>query len=84
MASVRMVDGPAKHRGNQGHQVLAIVQGPQAPGEPALDDALSQAISEAAYYRAEARGFEPGHEVEDWVEAERQVAGANEPVANTH
>jgi hypothetical protein len=27
-------------------------------------------IAENAYYRAERRGFEPGHEVEDWLAAE--------------
>lgn len=30
-------------------------------------------ISEAAYWRAERRGFEPGHEVEDWLAAEAEV-----------
>ncbi len=29
-------------------------------------------VSENAYYRAQARGFAPGHEVEDWVAAEEQ------------
>jgi hypothetical protein len=32
-------------------------------------------IAEAAYYRAKQRGFEPGHELEDWVEAESEVMG---------
>ncbi|MCF1184989.1 DUF2934 domain-containing protein [Marichromatium gracile] len=30
-------------------------------------------IREAAYYKAERRGFAPGHEREDWVEAEREI-----------
>jgi hypothetical protein len=30
-------------------------------------------IAEAAYYRAERRGFAPGHEVEDWLDAEREI-----------
>ncbi len=30
-------------------------------------------IHEAAYYRAEKRRFTPGHEVEDWAEAEREI-----------
>jgi hypothetical protein len=30
-------------------------------------------IAEAAYYRAEARGFEAGHELEDWLDAEREI-----------
>jgi hypothetical protein len=30
-------------------------------------------IAEAAYLRAEQRGFEPGHEVEDWLAAEQEI-----------
>lgn len=30
-------------------------------------------IAEAAYYRAERRGFAPGHEIENWVAAEAEV-----------
>jgi hypothetical protein len=30
-------------------------------------------IAENAYYRAERRGFLPGHEMEDWLAAEREV-----------
>lgn len=30
-------------------------------------------IAEAAYHHAEARGFEPGHELEDWLAAEAEV-----------
>jgi len=30
-------------------------------------------IAELAYYKAESRGFEPGHEMEDWLEAEREL-----------
>ncbi len=33
---------------------------------------VSAKIAECAYYKAESRGFEPGHEVEDWLEAEQQ------------
>ena len=29
-------------------------------------------IAEYAYYKSESRGFEPGHELEDWLEAERK------------
>lgn len=32
-------------------------------------------IAEAAYFRAKERGFEPGHELEDWIEAESEVMG---------
>lgn len=34
---------------------------------------LNQRIATTAYYLAEARNFEPGHELEDWLQAERQV-----------
>lgn len=34
-------------------------------------------IEEAAYYRAKQRGFEPGHELEDWVQAESEVMRRN-------
>lgn len=30
-------------------------------------------IAEAAYFRAEKRGFAPGHEREDWLAAESEV-----------
>ena len=31
----------------------------------------TQAIAQIAYYKAENRGFEAGHDVDDWLEAER-------------
>jgi hypothetical protein len=34
----------------------------------------SRAVAEAAYYRAEARGFVPGYEEEDWIAAEAEIA----------
>ena len=34
---------------------------------------LQKLISEAAYFRAKQRGFEPGHELEDWIQAEAEV-----------
>jgi hypothetical protein len=30
-------------------------------------------VAQAAYYRAEKRGFAPGYELQDWVEAEAEV-----------
>ena len=29
-------------------------------------------IAELAFYKVENRGFEPGHELDDWIEAERE------------
>jgi len=31
-------------------------------------------IAEGAYYRAERRGFAPGHELDDWLAAEAELA----------
>jgi hypothetical protein len=30
-------------------------------------------IAELAYYKAESRGFQPGYELDDWLEAEREA-----------
>jgi hypothetical protein len=34
---------------------------------------LEQRIAVAAYYRSERRNFEPGHELEDWLDAEAEL-----------
>ena len=36
-------------------------------------DVRHEQIAQAAYFRAERRGFEPGHELEDWLAAESEV-----------
>jgi len=38
------------------------------------DEERNRRIAIAAYYRAERRGFAPGGELEDWLEAEREVS----------
>ncbi|MGR9087684.1 MAG: DUF2934 domain-containing protein [Gammaproteobacteria bacterium] len=35
--------------------------------------AIRMMISEAAYFKAKSRGFAPGHEEEDWLEAEKEI-----------
>jgi len=46
------------------------------------------AIAREAYYRAERRGFEPGHELEDWLAAEaefnRLVSGGAKTLGPGH
>jgi hypothetical protein len=37
------------------------------------DEDRLEMIASNAYYRAERRGFLPGHELADWLEAEREV-----------
>jgi Protein of unknown function (DUF2934) len=45
-----------------------------APAKARISDETRRAmIAESAYLRAERRGFAPGHEVEDWCAAEREV-----------
>jgi hypothetical protein len=43
------------------------------PPPKASPEARQALIAKAAYYRAERRHFEPGHDVEDWVAAEAEV-----------
>ena len=31
------------------------------------------AVAQAAYFKAQQRGFAPGHELDDWVEAEHEL-----------
>ena len=33
----------------------------------------AEAIAEIAYYKAEKRGFEAGYDLDDWLEAEREL-----------
>lgn len=48
---------------------------PTATGSavPTSGDALRRMISDAAYFRAKHRGFVPGHDLEDWLHAERLI-----------
>lgn len=39
---------------------------------PSFSDDRAQRIAERAYWRAEQRGFTPGRELDDWLEAERE------------
>ena len=37
------------------------------------DEEIYRLIQESAYYKAEARGFSPGYEEQDWLEAEAEM-----------
>lgn len=53
---------------------------PQSPVPPTIADGeLRQQIAEAAYYRAQQRGFSPGYELEDWLAAEEQIRNTPSP-----
>jgi hypothetical protein len=51
-----------------------ISQDPEAGFADSADDPRDRRIARAAYYRAEHRGFEPGHELDDWLAAEAEIA----------
>jgi hypothetical protein len=36
-------------------------------------DEFREMVAVNAYYRAEKRGFEDGHEMDDWLEAEQKI-----------
>lgn len=40
---------------------------------PSFSESREARIAEAAYWRAERRGFTPGGEVDDWLSAEKEI-----------
>lgn len=48
---------------------------------PPDPDMLHALIAEAAYLRAEKRGFVGGSELEDWLEAEKEVLAMQEKLS---
>jgi hypothetical protein len=83
-------NGPdANAEGNADNELLGDSLQPGSPGgTPSEDpspfsrsqstsDARSryERIAQAAYRRAEQRGFAPGQELEDWLSAEREIDG---------
>jgi hypothetical protein len=49
------------------------VEPPPGPGSAISAEERAMLIARAAYFRAERRGFAPGSELQDWVEAEAEV-----------
>jgi len=47
------------------------------PNGPLTEQERYRCISEAAYYRAERRGFAPGSELDDWLAAETEIPQAH-------
>jgi hypothetical protein len=45
-------------------------------GELVSAEVRRDIIAQAAYFRAQRRDFEPGHELEDWLAAEAEVDAA--------
>ena len=42
-------------------------------GEGIILDEFRAMVAVNAYYRAEKRGFKPGQELDDWLEAEHEI-----------
>jgi hypothetical protein len=53
--------------------IIAERASPVAPGRPIDSETKWSMVAEAAYYCAERRGFAPGHDLEDWLEAEARI-----------
>lgn len=46
----------------------------EATDEPVFSPDRTAKIAEIAYYKAENRDFQPGYELDDWLEAEKEVS----------
>jgi hypothetical protein len=46
---------------------------------PQFSELHHKAIAEAAYFRAERRGFVPGYEFDDWLAAETEIRDRRRP-----
>jgi Protein of unknown function (DUF2934) len=66
---------PTAEKSHRKSQIFAIQQQTQCTQSPAAKDPKDRyhTIAEAAYLRAEHRGFLPGCELQDWLEAEAEV-----------
>lgn len=51
----------------------ASASGPGVTPAASVSPEVAKRISQRAYELAERRGFEPGHEIEDWLQAEREI-----------
>lgn len=71
----RNVDGDANATGLELAQDVASDTSVSAPLSSDSEDADEQKVAQAAYFKALDRGFEPGHELEDWLAAERELKG---------
>jgi hypothetical protein len=47
-----------------------------SPTTAMVEEAKRKMIAEAAYYRAEKRGFAPGCEIDDWLAAEAEITAS--------
>jgi hypothetical protein len=64
---------PATPRKRAPRKTLKITQATPAGAQFVDPETRAALIAEAAYFRAEMRGFAPGHEAEDWLAAEAEI-----------
>jgi len=71
----KLLSESAPVRAPESAPVAAPVPEPSPAANSAIpsEAELMEMISEAAYYRAEKRGFSPGLEADDWIQAEAEV-----------
>lgn len=67
LGSSRSIWHPAKHMKSTSPNHTRVAQA--SVHEAASEDRWAR-VATAAYYRSECRGFEAGHELEDWLAAE--------------
>lgn len=65
--------GPSKATQKKAKNPIPVIGMEKAP--ESNDNDLCARIAVRAYYKAEARGYEPGHEIQDWLEAEAEEVG---------
>jgi hypothetical protein len=65
-----VTDAGTTPRGARPRKSPPVVMPPRAKLTP---EARHELIAQAAYLRAERRGFAPGHETDDWLAAEAEV-----------
>lgn len=51
----------------------------EPPAERPAPEDIRRRIEVAAYFRAKSRGFAPGYELEDWLQAEAEVKRRAQP-----
>lgn len=67
----RAADGVVGEVGT--HEVQITRSKLQQRDIPSFSESREARIAEAAYWRAERRGFAPGSELEDWLSAEKEI-----------
>jgi Protein of unknown function (DUF2934) len=64
-----------RHAQNAQPEIAArtVKKGVRQVVEPLTDEQRRELIAVTAYYLAESRNFQPGHEEQDWLAAESQI-----------